>query len=1205
MAFCRLYLVLFEEFVNKMTSLLYLALLGRFQVTRDGVPVSGIESDRGRGLLAYLAVEGDRSHRRDGLGALLWPEADDSRMRQNLRRALYNLRQTFDAPETDAPLLLVTTQDVQLNPTYAQQVDVIQFRTLVTQCQQHPHTAIVTCPECAQRLTAAVALYRGDFLSGFALPGSERFEEWRLFTQEGLHVAMLEVLTNLAAFHSNRQEYAQAIAYLQRQIELEPWREEAHRALMQIFAVRGERSAALAQYALCTRLLNEELGAPPAAETDHLYEQILHGTLGQSQGTSGALLIAPSPTPAVSVLPALATPFLGRQRELALIAQQLADPTCRLLTIAGLGGVGKTQLALAAAHALAAGGADGQTADFADGLYFVPLAELAAPSPEDGVGADFLETQLAAAIANVVRLELQAGLSPLTQLCAYLQDKACLLLLDNYEHLLVGADLVSHLLQAAPRLKIIVTARQPLQQPDEWLLPVEGLRVPAHRTATDLATYESVALFVQWARRKQSYFTLDAETQDAVVEICQLVDGLPLGIVLAAACYPELTCAEISAEIRRNLIILTAEAAAQSPAPVAELTLRHRNIQAVFEASWQLLTPAEQRTLGRAAIFQGGFTRQAGLQITGATLGELSGLVTRVLLRRTSAGRYVMHELLRQFVTTKLEEIAELQANAPRERHSRYYLDWVARQAPAFSSAELPHVLTSLRTELGNLRVAWQWATHHHQYDLLTESSDVLAEFYESVGLLGEAEQLLEATRQTISAQVPAPAQVVCEAKVTLALLRMIWGQGKLVAAEAWLPRAQDLAQATADPTLIYNSVSALLHLRMAQGAYDEAEPIVVEALTAAVQTGDPHLQLLAKLDQGKLALSRHRYGEAQAAIEQALHMGGQGINPLLQDTILLFLGRAAYYQGAMAQAKAYDEQGLHLARTLGLRLRIADHLLHLGTVYDALGDYGAAQHAYQEALAIYRDRGSRQHEISVLGNLGISTAYLGDYGGAIRYTRQALDRQLELGKVNQSAIAFTNLALFYHQLGEQPTACDYAQQGIAAAQAEGDRYIEGFAHTFLGHAQSALGEWAAAQHAYTQALACYDALGLSYLAPEPQAGLARLWLAQGNLTAARASIEPILALIDERPLEGLEEPMRVYHTCYQILTATGDAQAVLLLTMAYTQLQARAERIQDDGARTSFLHNVAAHRALVADYESVMGTSALVSVSALGASSG
>lgn len=1175
-----------------MTLPLHIALLGRFQVTRDGAPVSGIESDRGRALLAYLAVEGDRPHRRDGLGALLWPDADEGRMRQNLRRALYNLRQTLELPAPAEPLLLITPQDVQLNPQGTQWVDVAQFRALVANCQQHAHPSFAECPACQQRLSTAVALYRGDFLTGFTLPTSERFEEWRLFTQEALHVAMLDALTTLATFHSVRQEYPPAITYFQRQIELEPWREEAHRDLMRLFAVRGERSAALAQYTLCTRLLNEELGAPPAAETDQLYELILRGAVSSSEEPVH-LTVSPSPTPASTtmVLPALATPFLGRQHELALITQQLADPTCRLLTIAGLGGVGKTQLALAAAHALAPGGTDGKDGDFADGLYFVPLADLAAPSPHDSLAADLVETQITAAIVNVFILELQAELSPLTQLSAYLQDKTCLLILDNYEHLLAGADVVSQLLNAAPRLKIIVTSRQPLQQPDEWLLPVEGLRVPANTAAADLADYESVALFVQWARRKQSYFALDGENQDAVVEICQVVDGLPLGIVLAAACYPELTCAEISAEIRRNLIILTAEATAQPASPIAELTLRHRNIQAVFEASWQLLTPAEQRTLGRAAVFQGGFTRQAGLQITGATLGELSGLVARILLRRTSAGRYVMHELLRQFVTTKLAENAELQANAPRERHSRYYLDWAARQAPAFSSAELPHALTALRTELGNLRVAWQWATHHHQYELLTDGSEVLAEFYESVGLLGEAEQLFDATRQAINAQDTTPTQVVCEAKVTLTLLRMLWGQGKLAAAETWLKRAQELAQATGDPALIYSSVSALLHLRMAQGAYAEAEAVADAALTVATQSGDPHLRLLAQVDQGKLALSRHRYAEAQAAIEQALHMGDQGINPLLQDTILLFLGRAAYYQGAMAQAKAYDEQGLHLARTLGLRLRIADHLLHLGTVYDALGDYGAAQHAYQEALAVYRERGSRQHEISVLGNLGLSTAYLGDYAGAIRYTRQAFDLQTALGKVNQSAIAFTNLALFYHQLGEQTIASDYAQQGITAAQAEGDRYIEGFAHTFLGHAQSALGEWTVAQHAYQQALACYGALGLAYLTPEPQAGLARLWLAQGNLTEARASIEPILVLLNERPLEGLEEPMRVYHTCYQVLAATDDAQAVPLLTMAYTQLQARAAQIQDAQARASFLHNVAAHRALLADYETVIGT--------------
>ena len=1173
-----------------MSRSLIISLLGRFQVTRDDVPVGGIESDRGRALLAYLTVEGDRPHRRDKVGALLWPDAEAGRMRQNLRRALYNLRQTLDLPAASETLLLVTPQDLQLNPKSDHWLDVAHFRALLAQYHSHAHPADANCVTCHQHLTEAVALYRGDFLAGFSLPASEPFEEWRLFTQEALHVAMLEALTTLATFHQKRQESALAMTYYQRQIELEPWREEAHRALMQLFAARGDRSAALAQYTLCVRLLNDELGAPPSSETDQLYEQIVQGAIGKSQPTGAIPVSMEAPITQTVALPAPVTPFIGRQRELTLVAQQLAEPACRLITIAGLGGVGKTQLALSAAHALTstATATTANAAAFADGLYFVPLADLAAPATND-TAQDALESQIATAIVNGLALDLQPNTSIVDQLCAYLRDKTCLLILDNYEHLLGGADLVSQLLTVAPRLKIVVTSRQPLRQPEEWLLPVEGLSVPTNSNDADLAHYESVALFVQWARRKESYFTLDADNQSAVVEICQLVDGLPLGIVLAAACYPELTCAEISAEIRRNLIILTAEAFPQSPNPLTDLTARHRNIQAVFEASWQLLTPAEQRVLGRAAVFQGGFTRQAGLQITGATLGELSGLVARVLLRRNSAGRYLMHELLRQFVTIKLVASEEIKANAPQERHSRYYLDWVTRQAPALLSAELPQTMTTLRTELANLRVAWQWATHHQQHELLTDSVEVLTDFYEASGLLGEAEQLLRDAIQTMHGHAATSGQRTCEAKVTLALLRMLWGQGKLTAAEAWLSRAAELAQATGDPALAFGHVRAFLHLRMAQGAYDAAESIVTEALAVADQSGDPHLQLLAKLDQGRLALSRHRYAEAQALIEQAQQMGGHGLNPLLQDNIFLFLGRAAYYQGQMAQAKAYDEQGLQLARALGLRLRIADHLLHLGTVYDALGDYGAAQGVYQEALAIYRDRGARQHEISVLGNLGISIAYLGDYAGAIRYTRQALDLQTELGRVNQSAIAFTNLALFYHQLGDQATACGYAHQGIAAAQAEGDRYIEGFAHTFCGHAQSALGAITAAQTEYEQALASYDTLGLQYLMTEPQAGLARLWLTQGKIAEARACIEPILRLIDEHPWEGVEEPMRVYHTCYQVLAAAGDAQAIPLLQNAHAQLQTRAGRIQDEQCRTAFLQQVTAHQALVADYANVV----------------
>lgn len=1184
-----------RQIVTGMNTSLAISLLGRFQLTRSGAPVSGIESDRGRALLAYLVVEGDRPHRRDGLGALLWPDADDARMRQNLRRALYNLRQTLDPPVGHQPLLLITPQDVQLNPQSDHWLDVAQFRTFLAQWHHPPHTALEVCAACYSSLAGAVALYRGDFLAGFSLPANERFEEWRLFTQEALHVQMLDALTGLATYHMARQEHTQAITYLQRQIELEPWREEAHRTLMRLFAARGERSAALAQYALCTRLLAEELGAPPATETDQLYEQILRGEIGKSPETPPIqVVVPPNLAKATAVLPALATPFLGRQSELALIAQQLGDPACRLLTLAGLGGVGKTQLALSAAHALTitseAGASTGHR--FRDGLYFVALADLAAPQPQMGNETDHytVETHIGAAIANVLGFDLQADIPLVAQLGAYLHDKACLLILDNYEHLLDGADLVNQLLAAAPLLKIMVTSRLPLHQPDEWLLPVEGFLVPGSIEA-DLERYESVALFVQWARRKQSYFSLDAENQGAIVEICQLVEGLPLGIVLAASCYPELTCAEISTEIRRNLVILAAEAATQPPDLAYALTRRHRNLQAVFEASWQILTPAEQCALGRAAVFQGGFTRQAGLQITGATLGELSGLVARVLLRRTSSGRYVMHELLRQFVSAKLAESAEIQDNAPQQRHSHYYLDWALQQASALAGTDLPQAMTALRTELANLRVAWRWAAQQQQHDRLLTSVDVLAEFYEVSGLLGEAELLFGEALSMLHG-VPASAeQVACEAKLTIALLRMLYGQGKLTAAEAWIERSRSLAHATNDPLIEFQSIRSLLQIRMAQGAYDEAETVAAQALIAAQQAEDKHLLTLALLDQSKLALARHRYAEAQAAIEQTLRLSDKAFNPLLQDTIFRFLGLAAYYQGEMAQAKTYDEQGLQLARTLGSRLRVADHLLHLGAVQDALGDYGAAQVAYQEALAIYRERGSRQHEISVLGNLGISTAYLGDYAEAIRYTRQALDLQTELGKVNQRAIAFTNLALFYHQLGDQASASDYAQQGILTAQQEGDRYIEGFAHTFLGHAHSALGAFAAAEQEYQQALACYRALNLTYLTPEPQAGLARLWLAQNNLAVARATIEPILALIAGQPLEGLEEPMRVYHTCYQVLAATGDAQAGAFLTSAYVQLQRRAERIQDSRMRAAFLNRVAAHLALTLDYEKLTVT--------------
>jgi ABC-type oligopeptide transport system substrate-binding subunit/DNA-binding SARP family transcriptional activator len=310
---------------------LSLSLFGSFQATLDGHSIAGFESNKVRALLAYLAVEADRPHSRDELIGLLWPDQPDATARANLRQALANLRNAVGDRTSETPFLSTTTDSVQFNRTDRCSIDVVQFTALSATCKTHVHRRLETCRSCAQRLQQAVDLYRGDFLAQFVQSGSEAFEEWTLIQRERLHRDALDALYHLTQHYEWRGDYGQALHYAQRQLELDSWREEAHRQLMYAFALTDQRSAALAQYETCRRVLSEEFGAEPSAETAALYEQIRAGTLASIQPQ----WLTP------------ATPLIGREAELAEVNALWHNARMgkgQVLLISGEPGIGKTRL---------------------------------------------------------------------------------------------------------------------------------------------------------------------------------------------------------------------------------------------------------------------------------------------------------------------------------------------------------------------------------------------------------------------------------------------------------------------------------------------------------------------------------------------------------------------------------------------------------------------------------------------------------------------------------------------------------------------------------------------------------------------------------------------------------------------------------------------------------------------------------------------
>ena len=356
---------------------LTLSLFGSPFLARDGVSLH-LRSRKCLALLAYLALTGS-SHRRAHLATLFWPKSNTTRAQSSLRYALWLLGKPLEGT-----WLVVDRDTVHLDASHTRAVDVLQFRDLLAQCQMHSHPANELCPECLILLAQATDLYQGDFMAGFTLRDSAEFDSWQSLEAGALRREMAGALERLSEGYAAGGEVEKGVAYAQRWVAFDPLHEPAQRCLMRLYAVCGQRSDALSQYEACQALLQEELGVPPDAETIALYQTIKTGQMPpplysispglpvrHRKASAGKGSESPMRVMPFHNLPSQPTPFVGREEELAQITQLLAEPSCRLLSLLGPGGVGKTRLAIRAA--------EGQIHEFPDGVYFVTLASIGSP----------------------------------------------------------------------------------------------------------------------------------------------------------------------------------------------------------------------------------------------------------------------------------------------------------------------------------------------------------------------------------------------------------------------------------------------------------------------------------------------------------------------------------------------------------------------------------------------------------------------------------------------------------------------------------------------------------------------------------------------------------------------------------------------------------------------------------------------------------
>jgi predicted ATPase/DNA-binding CsgD family transcriptional regulator len=750
-------------------------------------------------------------------------------------------------------------------------------------------------------------------------------------------------------------------------------------------------------------LLAEGLSDPQIAErltlattTIKWYARQIYGRLGVDNrrdaviraGELGLLPAAEAPIAPPHNLPASATPFVGRERELARLDGLLADPGVRLITITGPGGIGKTRLALAAAAAqLSAQRATAGTNSFpySDGVLFVSLATVAT-----------LEELIVTTAATLnLQFDGKSKQPLLDQLFNFLRLKDLLLILDNFEQLVSEAAILSTLLSKAAGVKLLVTSRERLGLQAEHLFPIDGLEVPPATNGYD-SPFDgtgAVQLFLNTARRVQPRLELDEEDKTHLLRICRTVDGIPLAIELAASWTVALPLASIAHDIETSLATLAAE--------MRDLPPRHQSIQAVLDASWQRLIPEQQMAFSRLAVFRNGFTREAAYEVARASLAVLVQLVHKSwVVYDQAVDRYRMHQLLRQFGLQQLAA-ARLEVET-REAHAAYFMTFLQDRTSDFYSPRQLLTVHEIQLPADDIWQAWQSTVSRQNPLGIEQGLDALCNFLSWVGRSHDA---LRACRNAATVLANLDSGKGSDAHLSLwvkVLLRQCEFTSSATERAQLTAQAQALIARAAAVGIDTRAGRAQLYLRLGNGAGDVR--VNLRHLTRAV----PLFRSLSD----NVGLSTAKAAQAFA------------------------LGRLGQLDRAVLLAK----ESLTIRKQMGDKLGTADGQRTLALFYKTLQQPEEAEALEREAIHVYRELQTPDHEAGATGNLANTLQILGRYEEGLQAANDASAINRGLGRNPDPYFERTKAQALLH-LGRYPESRRMAEQALVVARSTGDLF--------------------------------------------------------------------------------------------------------------------------------------------------------------------
>jgi predicted ATPase len=862
------------------------------QVVDDGRAVA-LGSGRQTRLLASLLLSAGEVVSRDRLIDALWHERAPATAANALQVQVHALRKLLgqDRVATEGPGYRLRVEPGEL--------DLERFERLVARGRSE--LAAGDAESSSTTFREALALWRGPALADVAYDSFAQGEVARL---EELRLVALEerIEADLAlAGHD------QLVAELESLVSVHPGRERLYGQLMLALYRAGRQQDALAVFRRARRGLKEELGLEPGPELQELQRAMLR--------QDAALRVESREVRARRHLPATRTPLVGRQQELAEVGALLRGEAPRLVTLTGTGGIGKTRLALQVAHDLADA--------FDEGVFFVDLAHLREPEP------------VATAIADAL------GVEP-GDLAERLSGPRLLLLLDNFEVVDSAAPLLGELLDAAPRLALLVTSREPLRLTGEHQYRVSPLPLSS-----------GVRLFVERARAVAPGFRRPSEEAEEVSELCRRVDCLPLAIELAAARTRDYSPAELL-QLFPSSLELASEGARDLPG-------RHRMLRATIDWSYRLLGETERALFAPLAVFSGGCTAAAALAVCDAARSTLASLVAKSLLHERlgvdGEPRYAMLETVREYALERLE--AEGEPDVLAGRHAEYFLALGEQVDEELRrGAEQRAWLDRLASEHDNFRAALAWTHEAGEYALELRLAAALGLFWALRGHLSEGRAALDAALGQPGEQAPEARALALNAAAVLA-----YRQRDLETSARLTDESLTLYRRLDDHAGIARALGELGNVASERGQHARAIALYEECasmLRAAADEG-PLGTVLANL--GDVFLKDGDYDRAAVLLEEALEMQRR-VNDLDGVAASLFtLGRVAFHQGASERAAGLLDESLGIASDIGQPELIGYCLAGLGHVALAAGRTEQAVRLFAVADAIFERIGAAMQQ--------------------------------------------------------------------------------------------------------------------------------------------------------------------------------------------------------------------------------------------------